>query len=89
MMVRSHKLVGFCDASLRAYAAAVYLRVETKNTYSHLLCSRTRVAPLKKISIPRLELLSALLLARLISMITNALETEIELAEPTCHTDSQ
>lgn len=90
MTVRSYALDGFCDASLKAYAAVVYLRFETEtNTYSHLLCSKTQVAPLKKVTIPRLELLSALLLARLISTITNALESEIELAKPTCHTDSQ
>jgi hypothetical protein len=88
--VKSYSLDGFCDASLKAYAAVIYLRVETEtNTYSHLLCSKTRVAPLKKVTIPRLELLSALLLARLISTITNVLEPEIELIEPTCHTDSQ
>ena len=89
-MVRSHALVGFCDASLRAYAAAVYLRIETENNiYSHLFCSKTRVAPLKKLTILILEFLFALLLASLISTITNALEPGIELAEPTCHTDSQ
>ena len=72
------------------FVMCFYLRFETEtNTYSHLLCSKTRVAPLKKVTIPRLELLSALLLARLISTITNALESEIELAKPTCHTDSQ
>ena len=69
--VRSYALDGFCNASLKAYAAVVYLRVETESsTYSHLLCSKTRVAPLKKVTIPRLELLSALLLARLISTVT-------------------
>lgn len=88
--MRSYALDGFCDASLRAYTAVVYLQFETKtNTYSHLLCSKTRVAPLKKVTILRLELLSALLLARLISTITNALESEIELAKSPCHTDSQ
>ena len=90
MTVKSYALDGFCDASQRAYAAVVYLRVETEtNTHAHLLCSKTRVAPVKKVTIPRLELLSALLLARLISTITHALESEIELVEPTCHTDSQ
>lgn len=90
MMVRSYALVGFCDASLRAYAAAIYLRFETENnTNFHLLCSKTRVALLKKVTIPRLELLSALLLARLISTIMNTLEPKIELDKPMCYTDSQ
>ena len=39
--------------------------------------------------VPRLELLSALLLARLISIVQHALEPEIQLTSVTCHTDSQ
>ncbi|XP_018376530.1 PREDICTED: uncharacterized protein LOC108769819 [Trachymyrmex cornetzi] len=39
---------GFCDASQRAYGACIYLRTETANGYRvELLCSRSRVAPLK------------------------------------------
>ena len=85
--VNSYSLLGYCDASQRAYAAVVYLQVET--TVSQFLCSKTRVAPVKKVTIPRLELLSALLLARLISTIQRALEPEIPLSRTTCHTDSQ
>lgn len=78
--MRSYSLQGFCDASRRAYAAVVYLQVETVvGTFTRFLCAKTRVAPLKKLTIPRLELLSALLLARLISTIRHTLDTEIEL----------
>ncbi|XP_018393377.1 PREDICTED: uncharacterized protein LOC108772354 [Cyphomyrmex costatus] len=58
---------GFCDASQRAYGACIYLRTETTNSYRvELLCSRSRVAPLKAISLPRLELSAALLLSQLL-----------------------
>ena len=88
--MNSYSLLGYCNASQRAYAAVVYLQVETDNaTVSQVLCSKTRVAPIKKVTIPRLELLSALLLARLISTIRHALEPEILLSRTTCHTDSQ
>ena len=85
----SFSLRGYCDASKGAYAAVVYIQVEGDDVISsQFLCSKTRVAPVKKTTIPRLELLSALLLARLISTIRCALEPEIQLRSITCHTDS-
>lgn len=57
----------FCDASERAYSAAAYLLLElndgTKTTC--LVASKPGVAPLKKMSLPRLELLGAVIGARL------------------------
>ena len=68
--VNSYTLFGFCDASLRAYAAVVYLLMETENEHVvKFLASKTRVSPLRKQTIPRLELLSALLLAQLMESI--------------------
>ena len=85
--VESYSLQGFCDASLKA---VVYLTVKTaSDTFNQFLCAKTRIAPLKKVTIPRLELLSALLLSRLISSVAHALESEIEISEVICHTDSQ
>ena len=68
--VLSYHLCGYCDASLKAYAAVVYLLIESENGFHmKFVVAKTRVAPLKKQSIPRLELLSGILLARLMDAI--------------------
>ncbi|XP_070517428.1 uncharacterized protein [Cardiocondyla obscurior] len=62
---------GFCDASNVGYGACIYIRSVGKNgnIMSNLVCSKSRVAPLKTISIPRLELCGALLLTQLYAEI--------------------
>ena len=86
----TYRLCGFCDASVRAYAAVVYLTVEADtHTEVKFLAAKTRVAPLQIQTIPRLELLSALLLARLITTVMKALSPTIpQLAIQKCYTDS-
>ncbi|XP_025269128.1 uncharacterized protein LOC112639446 [Camponotus floridanus] len=67
---------GFCDASQQAFAASVYLRTtnaETKST-AMLIVSKTKVAPLKRLTIPRLELSGAVLLTKLVSHILSVLD---------------
>jgi hypothetical protein len=83
-------LHGFSDASVGAYAAVVYLKIRTpQETVVRFIASKTRVAPVHSETIPRFELLAALLLARLISTISKALSPEMFLEPPTCYTDSQ
>jgi len=62
---------GFADASLKAYGACLYLRGTnvTGNSVVNLICAKSKVAPLKVVSLPRLELCAALLLARLASRV--------------------
>ncbi|XP_029168391.1 uncharacterized protein LOC114938571 [Nylanderia fulva] len=71
-------LHGFCDASSKAYAAVVYSKIVTNSGDSHvrLLLSKTKVAPIKTISIPRLELCAAQLLARCISFTIDAMKLQ-------------
>ncbi|XP_075161709.1 uncharacterized protein LOC142234459 [Haematobia irritans] len=68
---------GFCDASERAYCAAVYLRVDCGDkVYTHLLISKTKVAPIDPVSLPRLELCGAVLLSRLAKHVLSNLGFE-------------
>lgn len=70
---------GFCDASQRAFGACVYLRVQLGNDSFRfeLICSKSRVASLKAISLPRLELSAALLLAQLMDKIINSFDSQV------------
>ena len=79
----------FGDASQQAYGACVYLVVQGPDGMwsSSLVLSRAKVAPLKRISLPRLELLAAVLCARLLVYVKQALKLN-EDVECHCWTDS-
>jgi len=76
---------GFCDASLEAYGACVYVVTRGKTVTSRLLCSKSRVAPLKTLSVPKLELCGAKLLASLMYEINR---TGIFFSQFYCWCDS-
>ena len=73
--IKSSKLLTFCDASEEAVAAAVYLNTSYKDGSSNcrLVMAKTKLAPRKTISIPKLELNAALLGARLSRYVEEAL----------------
>lgn len=89
-MAKWSSLYGFCDASKKAYAAVIYLVVRT-STQAHVqfVVSKTRVAPVQSQTTPRLELLSALLLARLMSTTVDALSSLLKLDPLRYYSDSQ
>ena len=88
--VQSTSLQVFCHASVNAYAAVMYLKIETADeTYFKFVTSKTRVAPLVEQTIPHLELLSALILVLLISHIPSVLEEFIPISHVRCWCDSE
>ena len=87
--VKSATLHGFGDASKGAYCAVVYLCIEAEDGYkTSLVASKSRVTPSTPMSIPRLELLAALIVARFISSVREALDKVLNITEVSCWTDS-
>lgn len=69
----------FGDASSSAFAAVAYLRIEDAGgVVISFVSSRTRVAPLKAVTIPRLELQAAVLNSRLSHTLISALDVKID-----------
>ena len=73
----TQKLAVFTDASEKGYGAAVYLYAEyASGTTCRLVMAKTRPAPIEKVKLPRLELMGALLGARLSKFVQEQLEIQ-------------
>ncbi|GFS52306.1 pao retrotransposon peptidase superfamily [Trichonephila clavipes] len=69
------ELHGFAGASSLAYAAAIYCRLKHNGKIKvQLLVSKTKVAPVKQVSIPRFELCGAHLLSKLFKSVLRTLK---------------
>ncbi|XP_065180007.1 uncharacterized protein LOC135810442 [Sycon ciliatum] len=76
--VTRRELYVFCDASEKSYGTVAYLREESATAVATvLLVSKTKVAPLKQMTIPRLELMAALIGSRLIKFLQNTLPFDL------------
>ncbi|XP_076284778.1 uncharacterized protein LOC143211196 [Lasioglossum baleicum] len=77
---RQTEIHGFCDASERAYGACLYIRTTDHfgGIHTHLFCAKSRVAPLSQITLARLELCGAALLATLSQTVRSALTHNID-----------
>ena len=71
---------GFSDASEMACATSVYLRVtyESGQISTKLIASKCKVAPIKQQSIPRLELLGACLMVKLVENVHDIVQQELK-----------
>jgi len=88
--IKSIQLHVLADASKYAFGANVFIKVMTSNACSsHLLASKTRVAPLSGETIPRLELMTALTLANLMTVVYEALVHTVKEDGVFHWTDSQ
>lgn len=89
-------LLGFADASLKGYAAVVYIKLSyaTSPVSIHFVTAKSRVAPLKTgrldetLSVPRLELCGALLLAQVLHRVQKTLSPKFNFSSIHAWTDS-
>ena len=74
----SIEIHGLCDASQQALAAVVYLRSTQQGgkVQTVLICSKTKVASIKRMTIPRLELSAAVIVTKLISHVLQVFDHE-------------
>ena len=69
------QLHSFSDASELPYSGVVYVRMSDQkgNIHVALVVAKTKVAPIKQLSIPQLELHAAVILAKLLSHVAKVL----------------
>ena len=86
--VSGAQLHHFCDASEQGYGAVSYLKLTSNSRQPHIafVTGKARVAPLKVVTIPRLELAGAVLAARMDRMLRR--ELELTLTDSVFWTDS-
>ena len=73
---------GFLDASEKAYGSSIYICAEDDdgNRVSNLVMAKSRVAALRRITLPRLELLAAYITVTLLCYVFQGLPLLVENA---------
>ena len=89
-IILSVSLHGFCDNSSQVHCGMVCIRVETTlGIRVSFLCAKTKKAPLKKLSIPRLELLGCVLLSKVLNDLLGALKRLVSIDSVYCWSCSE
>ena len=84
------QLHGFCNASIQAYSAAVYVRsLKNDSIVTNLLTAKSKIVPNRKLTVPKLELMSCLLLSRLIVSVRKALSVQVKILNVVSWSDSK
>ena len=88
-VIKDIQLHGFCDASEVAYSGVVYIRATDNQNNIHvaLVMAKTKVAPIKQLSISCLELCGAVIVSKLLHHMANILE--VPLSSVFAWTDSR
>ena len=80
----------FCDSSKKAYGSVCYLRIKKDDDiYIQHVISKSKVAPIKGQTIPRLELMAALLGCSVLKNVMQALKIVLDISRVICWSDSQ
>jgi hypothetical protein len=87
--VISFELHHFCDASSYAYGVVSYLRAVLQNggVYCSFVLAKSRLAPIKTVTIPRLELMAATMATNIDQLLHS--ELDINICSSTFWSDSQ
>ena len=84
------ELHGFFDAFIQAYLAADYVQSsENDNNVTNLLTAKSKIVPNRKLTVPKLELMSCLLLSRLIISVRKALSVQLKILNVVSSSDSK
>ncbi|VEN51227.1 unnamed protein product [Callosobruchus maculatus] len=83
-------LLGFSDASQSGYGGVIYSLCQTAEGTNlvSLVCAKSKVSPIKIMSIPRLELCAALLLSKLLKHVIETYEKRVAIAQVYAFSDS-
>lgn len=84
-------IISFSDASEKGYGCAVFVKIESPNRPKpiiSLVCAKSKVSPLKTVSVARLEICAALLMSNLVRRVIDTYSLRHPIANVYCFTDS-
>ena len=80
----------FCDSAGKAYCAVDFAKVSCSHGVSvNLWVGKSQLAPMRKLSNPRLELLACFSLSELVISVVDAVKSEVRIKEICCWSGSQ